>query len=171
MKRIDKQLLTSLSIQAVSAPRLRAHHNLHPRLDDNVQRLCVAMEPGTYVRPHRHMEPETWEILLVLSGAVALLVFDDIGRVLERIELAAGGEVSAVEIPAGTWHAVASMETGTVVFEVKQGPYIPIAEANYATWSPAEGTGAARLEAWYHAAKAGDIAPKLQGVGLGLQTR
>jgi cupin fold WbuC family metalloprotein len=160
MKRIDRQLLTSLSTQAAASPRKRAHHNLHPRLDDNVQRLYIAMEPGTYVRPHRHMEPETWEILLVLSGAVALLVFDDSGRVLERIELAAGGEVSAVEIPANTWHAVASMETGTVVFEVKQGPYAPITEANYAPWSPPDGVWAERLEGWYHRAQAGESTPK-----------
>ncbi|PJB05525.1 MAG: cupin fold metalloprotein, WbuC family, partial [Hydrogenophilales bacterium CG_4_9_14_3_um_filter_59_35] len=100
MKRIDKILLTTLSTQAAASPRKRAHHNLHPQLDDKVQRLCIAMEPGTYVRPHRHNQPETWEILLILSGAVALLIFDDSGRVLERIELAAGGEVTAVEIPA-----------------------------------------------------------------------
>lgn len=161
MKRIDRPLLAALSAQAAASPRKRANHNLHPRLDDNVQRLCIAMEPGTYVRPHRHMAPETWEILLVLSGAVALLAFDDDGRVLERTELAAGGAVSAMEIPASAWHAVASLEAGTVVFEVKQGPYAPIAEANYAPWSPAGGAQAERLEAWYHVANAGDVAPRL----------
>lgn len=158
MKRIDQTLLATLSAQAATSPRKRAHHNLHPQLDDKVQRLCIAMEPGTYVRPHRHMQPETWEILLILSGAVALLIFDDSGRVLERIELAAGGEVTAVEIPANTWHAVASLKTGTVVFEVKQGPYAPITEGNYAPWSPAEGTAAQRLEAWYHTATEGGSA-------------
>ncbi|MHB1589940.1 MAG: WbuC family cupin fold metalloprotein [Sulfuricella sp.] len=160
MKQIDHQLLTTLSTQAAASPRKRAHHNLHPQLDDPVQRLCIAMEPGTYVRPHRHAEPATWEILLILSGAVALLIFDDNGRVLERTELAAGGEVTAVEIPADTWHAVASLKTGTVVFEVKQGPYAPITEANYAPWSPTEGVQAKSLEGWYHHAQAGDIVPK-----------
>ncbi|GAO35235.1 protein WbuC [Sulfuricella sp. T08] len=160
MKRIDQTLLATLSAQAAASPRKRAHHNLHPQLDDKVQRLCIAMEPGTYVRPHRHMQPETWEILLILSGAVALLIFDDSGKVLKRIELAAGGEVTAVEIPANTWHAVASLKTGTVVFEVKHGPYATITEANYAPWSPADGVQAASLESWYHRAKAGDTAPK-----------
>lgn len=160
MKRIDQTLLATLSAQAAASPRLRAHHNLHPQLDDKVQRLCIAMEPGTYVRPHRHMQPETWEILLILSGAVALLIFDKSGRVLERIDLAAGGEVTAVEIPANTWHAVASMKAGTVVFEVKQGPYAPITETNYAPWSPADGVQAESLEGWYHHARAGDTVPK-----------
>ena len=159
MKRIDQTLLTTLSTQAAASPRKRAHHNLHPQLDDPVQRLCIAMEPGTYVRPHRHMQPETWEILLILSGAVALLIFDDSGKVLERIELATGGDVTAVEIPANTWHAVASLKAGTVVFEVKQGPYAPITEVNYAPWSPADGEQAESLEGWYHQAQVGDAVP------------
>jgi len=161
MKRIDHPLLDTLTGQAITSPRMRAHHNLHPELDDPVQRLCIAMEPGTYVRPHRHSDPETWEILLVLRGAVALLMFDDKGQVQERIELTTGKEVAAVEIPANAWHAVASLTTGTVVFEVKQGPYVPIAEANYAPWSPADGEAAQRLETWYHHARAGDICPEL----------
>lgn len=160
MKRIDRTLLATLSTQAAASPRKRAHHNLHPQLDDPIQRLCIAMEPGTYVRPHRHMQPETWEILLILSGAVALLIFDDNGAVLERVELAAGGEVTAVEIPANTWHAVVSLQAGTVVFEVKQGPYAPINEINYATWSPADGAQAESLEGWYRHAQAGDTVPK-----------
>ena len=160
MKRIDQTLLTTLSTQAATSPRKRAHHNLHPQLDDPVQRLCIAMEPGTYVRPHRHMQPETWEILLILSGAVALLIFDDSGRVLERIELTAGGEVTVVEIPANTWHAVASLKAGTVVFEVKQGPYAPISEVNYAPWSPTEGAQTEVLEGWYHRAQVGDSVPR-----------
>ncbi|MBU1691312.1 MAG: WbuC family cupin fold metalloprotein [Gammaproteobacteria bacterium] len=159
MKRIDQTLLTTLSSQAAASPRKRAHYNLHPQLDDPVQRLCIAMEPGTYVRPHRHMQPETWEILLILSGAVALLTFDDSGRVMKRIELAAGGEVTAVEIPANTWHAVVSLKAGTVVFEVKQGPYTTITEANYAPWAPAEGVQTESLEGWYHRAQAGDVVP------------
>lgn len=160
MKRIDRTLLATLSAQAAVSPRKRAHYNLHPQLGDPIQRLCIAMEPGTYVRPHRHMQPETWEILLILSGAVALLIFDDNGRVLERVELAAGGEVTAVEIPANTWHAVVSLQAGTVVFEVKQGPYAPINENNYAPWSPAGGAQAESLEGWYRHARAGDAVPK-----------
>ena len=160
MKQIDKNLLTALSTQASASPRKRAHHNIHPQLDDPVQRLCIAMEPCTYVRPHRHMQPETWEILLILTGSVALLIFDDNGKVLERIKLVAGGDVTAVEIPSNTWHAVASLQTGTVVFEVKQGPYAPITENNYARWSPVDGVPAESLETWYHHAQAGDVAPK-----------
>ena len=66
MKQIDAALLNSLSAKAKESPRKRAHFNLHPELNDPVQRLCIAMEPNTYVRPHRHSDPESWELLMIL---------------------------------------------------------------------------------------------------------
>ena len=158
MKQIDSALLDSLTKQAKEAPRHRAHYNLHQELNDPVQRLCIAMEPETYVRPHRHSDPETWEVLMILRGSLALLVFDDQGKVLERTILTAGGEVTAVEFKQNTWHAPVSLESGTIVFEVKQGPYRPIAEANSASWAPAEGKPeAAHFLDWYRNARAGDV--------------
>ncbi len=160
MKLIDSALLDSLVTKAEAAPRKRAHHNLHPELNDPVQRLCIAMEPGTYVRPHRHSDPETWEVLVILRGSLALNIFDEKGRVLERTVLKAGGPVTAVEFPLNTWHAPASLEPGTVVFEVKQGPYRPIAEKHLASWAPREGgKDAERFLEWGRSAKVGDLPP------------
>jgi cupin fold WbuC family metalloprotein len=160
MKLITKQVFDGLSVEAVNSPRKRAHHNLHATLTDPVQRLCVAIEPGTYIRPHRHADPLTWEVFLMLRGSAVFLAFDDTGRVQERIVLMAGGPVNAIEIPAGTWHSIASLETGSVFFEVKQGPYIAPVSANSAAWAPAEGDGeCARFEAWYRAAQIGAIPP------------
>ncbi len=160
MKLIDSALLDSLVTKAEAAPRKRAHHNLHPELNDPVQRLCIAMEPGTYVRPHRHSDPETWEVLVILRGSLALNIFDEKGRVLERTVLKAGGPVTAVEFPLNTWHAPASLEPGTVVFEVKQGPYRPIAEKHLAAWAPQEGEkDAERFLEWFRSAKVGDLPP------------
>ena len=79
-KHIDNALLDSLVAKAKESPRKRAHHNLHPELSDPVQRLCIAMEPETYVRPHRHSDPETWEVLMILRGSLALNIFDEKGR-------------------------------------------------------------------------------------------
>jgi cupin fold WbuC family metalloprotein len=161
MKYIDSTLLDSLTNQAMESPRHRAHYTLHPELNDPVQRLCIAMEPGTYVRPHRHSDPETWEVLMILRGSLALLVFDDQGKVLERTVLAAEGPITLVEFPRNTWHAPVSLESGTIVFEIKQGPYRPIAEANSASWAPAEGKPeAAFFLDWYRSARVGD-APRL----------
>jgi len=157
MKQITKQVLDSLMEKAIASPRKRAHHNLHDELADPVQRLCVAIEPGTYIRPHRHADPLTWEVFLMLRGSAVFLSFDDAGRVTERTVLAAAGPVQAIEIPAGTWHSVASLEPGTVFFEVKQGPYKAPVAGNSAAWAPAEGdAGCASIEAWYRKAVVGE---------------
>lgn len=162
MKTIDSTLLDTLAKQAKESPRLRANFNLHTELNDPVQRLCIAMEPDTYVRPHRHSDPETWEVLMILRGSLALAIFDDHGIVLERTVLDARGPIFAVEFQQNTWHAPVSLEPGTVVFEIKQGPYRPIAEINSASWAPAEGKpGAEQFLAWYKTAKTGDLPPKV----------
>jgi cupin fold WbuC family metalloprotein len=162
MKQIDNTVLDALVAQAKAAPRKRAHFNLHPELNDPVQRLCIAMEPDTYVRPHRHSDPETWEVLMILRGSLALTIFDDKGKVLERTVLKTGGPVTVLEFPMNAWHAPVSLEPGTVVFEVKRGPYKPISEVNLAEWAPSEGKPeASRFLDWYRIAKIGDLPPKI----------
>ena len=107
LKTVTLDLLAALSDKAAASPRRRANHNLHPELDDPVQRFLNAVEPGTYVRPHRHIDPvPKWEVFVALAGRIAILVFDDAGRVTERVEVSAAGPVRAVEIPAGAWHAL-----------------------------------------------------------------
>lgn len=139
MKHLARKDLSALSVQAAAAPRLRAHHNFHAQLDAEVQRLAIAMEPGTYVRPHRHAR--TWEVLCPLSGAFDLVIFDEEGIVQSRHRLGEEG-CAVIEMPAGTWHAVLSLAAGSVIFEVKQGPYLPLTEVDLAPWSPAEGDAA-----------------------------
>jgi len=150
LKKLTAGNLTTLSQQARQSPRLRANSNLHQELTDPVQRLAIAMEPGTLILPHRH--PHTWEILTALRGRFTVLVFDDGGRVIERVAL--GEDTGVVEIPAGGWHAVLSRDEGAVIFEVKHGPYAPIADADVAVWS--KGRAAADLIAWYAEAQPGD---------------
>jgi len=162
MKQVDSALLDSLTKRAGESPRHRAHFNLHPELTDPVQRLCIAIEPGSYVRPHRHSDPETWEVLTALRGSLAILLFDENGKVLERLVIANGGMVAAAELPRNTWHTLVSLEPGTIFFEVKQGPYKPIAETNSASWAPAEGDpGAALFLSWFRNAGVGDLPPVL----------
>lgn len=135
LKTLGTESLEALSCAARQAPRLRMNRNFHPGLEDPVQRLAIAMEQGTYVRPHRH--PTTWEVLIPLQGEFEVVVFED-GIVTQRIVLGAAGE-RVLELPAGTWHSVISRQTGSVVFEVKQGPYMPTPAADFADWAPAEG--------------------------------
>ena len=99
---------------------------------------------------------------MILRGSLALNIFDDDGKVLERTVISARGPVTALEFQQNTWHAPVSLESGTVVFEIKQGPYRPIAENNLASWASSEGQpGAARLLDWYRQAKIGDMPPQI----------
>ena len=150
MKKLTFAALTALGQQAQQSPRLRANSNLHGELTDPIQRRAIAMEPDTLILPHRH--PHTWEVLTALRGRFTVLVFDDAGKVTERAEL--GVDTSVVEIPAGGWHAVLSRDAGAVIFEVKHGPYAPIAEADIAAWG--KGRSSAELNAWYTVAKVGE---------------
>ncbi|MBZ0093253.1 MAG: WbuC family cupin fold metalloprotein [Sulfuricellaceae bacterium] len=149
-------MLADLSRQAQQSPRRRANHNLHAELSDPIQRLAIAMEPDTFVRPHRH--PHTWELLFPLRGRFLVLHFDESGTVIERTRL--GEDCSLLENPAGAWHAVLSLDAGGVIFEVKHGPYTPVTEADFAPWSPSEGAEAAQAMAWYADARIGDRFPK-----------
>jgi cupin fold WbuC family metalloprotein len=153
LKQLTDSMLDALTVEAQQSPRRRANHNLHEHLSDPVQRLAIAMEPDTYVRPHRH--PHTWEMLFPLRGRFVVLHFDEAGTVVGRAVL--GEDCQVIENPAGQWHAVLSLDSGGIIFEVKQGPYAPVAESDYAPWSPAgDSTAAGELNAWYAAARVGD---------------
>jgi cupin fold WbuC family metalloprotein len=157
MKSITTGLLDSLSARAAASPRRRMNHNLHDQLTDPVQRLLNAIEPGTYIRPHRHSEPPTWEVFVIVRGSAVFLTFDDEGVVQERRKLAAGGPDIGIEITADTWHTIVPLEPGSVFLEVKQGPYVPPQPRNAASWAPAEGDPLApRFEAWFRTAVTGD---------------
>ena len=154
MKQITDATLDALAGEAQASPRQRANLNLHEQLEDPIQRLAIAMEPGTYVRPHRH--PHTFELLYPLRGRFLVLHFDEAGTVTARSLL--GEDSRVLENPAGQWHAVLSLDAGGVIFEVKHGPYQPLPEADLAPWSPAADSplAAAMLE-WYERARVGDV--------------
>lgn len=158
MKRVTAAELATIRAAASQSPRRRQNSNLHPALDDPVQRLLNAFEPGSYVRPHRHTEPGKWELFIRLAGSAAVLTFDGQGTVQERIEL--GPALPIAEIPPGTWHTLAALESGTVLFEVKPGPYTPLRPEGFAPWAPADGTAeAGALELWFRQAQTGDRWP------------
>lgn len=137
MKIIDEQLLNETSEQAKDSLRLRMNYNFHEKLDDPVNRLLNAMEPGTYLRPHRHLNPDKDEIFLLLRGRVVLFQFDDFGHISDHLVLDPKLGVYGAEVKAGIWHALIVLESNTVVYEVKQGPFSPLSQENFASWSPA----------------------------------
>jgi cupin fold WbuC family metalloprotein len=154
---IDSTLLDALSAEAAGLPRRRKNLNLHASLEDPIQRLCNAVEPGSYVRPHRHA-PDRWELFTALRGLIRVLTFADDGRVLNVLLLGPGCDAVLAEIPGGTWHSLVSLQPGSVFFEVKPGPYSPVGDKGFAAWAPGEGEGrAADLEAWMRTAEAGEV--------------
>ncbi len=161
LKIISDKQLHRLSAEAAACSRLRKNLNLHPILEDPVQRLFNALEPGTYVRPHRHPRPDGWELMLCARGAFSILVFDEQGTVLDRVDLSAAGGPAAVEIPGQTWHAVVALAPETIMFEVKPGPYSALTDKDFASWAPLEGDPAAEtFVTWYENARSGDKAPR-----------
>ena len=148
--------LQALSAQALASPRQRAHLNIHAELDDPVQRLFIASQPNTYMRPHKHPQGNKDELFLVLQGQMDLLIFDDNGQVLQRTPLHADG-ARAAETPPNTIHGYVCMQADSVALEVKQGPYIPGAPEDFAHWAPEEGSeGAAAFVEWMRQARPGD---------------
>ena len=160
MKTVALGALDDLVRRAAGSARGRLNHNLHPTLDDPVQRFFNCFEPGSYVRPHRHTDPPRWEAFVALRGRAVVLEFDDRGRVAGRCEISPDGPAVAAEIAGDSWHTVAALRSGTVLFELKPGPYSPIADKDFAPWAPAEGDPVqARWAAWIAAAAPGDRPP------------
>ncbi|MDR2120746.1 MAG: WbuC family cupin fold metalloprotein [Tannerella sp.] len=133
---INNQLLDATTEKAKQSPRLRMNCNFHKTPDAPINRLLNAMEPETYLRPHRHCNPDKDEIFLLLRGRVAILIFDDAGNVTEQVVLDPRQGCYGGEIPAGVWHGLLVLESGSVIYEVKQGPFAPLSPDNMAPWAP-----------------------------------
>jgi len=144
MIKISETTLTDLTQEAFASKRLRKNRNYHPTYEDPVNRMLNAFEPNTYVCPHRHKDPDKEEVFIILRGKLLIIEYDDEGKVLDTCILDPGSGNYAVEIPAGVWHSAISLESGTVVYEIKNGPYEPLSDKNFAAWAPAEGDSSAK---------------------------
>jgi len=140
MKIIDRNKLDRLSNEAAAAKRRRQNLNLHDDYADPCQRLFNAMEPGTYVRPHRHLDPSRPECFMAIRGRMALVVFTDDGEVDRIVPFGDGFETVAIDLPPAMWHSLVSLEAGSIFFETKPGPYVRLSDKDFAPWSPAEGS-------------------------------
>ena len=147
MKIFDAQYLDGLTALAKVSPRRRQHRNVHQSYQEASQRLFNAIEPGSYIRPHRHASDPREELLIAVRGVMAMVTFDDQGAVTNVLrfgsekhgdEMAAGAEVSS-----STWHTVIALEPGCVLLEVKAGPFDPNQPKDLAPWAPEEGTSTA----------------------------
>ena len=139
MKIINQHRLDQLSREATESERRRKNLNMHDNYADPCQRLFNAMEPGSYIRPHRHSNPSKPECFMAVRGRMALVVFNDEGEVERAVAFGSGADIVAIELPPGLWHTLVAFEPGSVFFETKPGPYVPLSAEDFAPWSPAEG--------------------------------
>lgn len=122
--KITQQIMDELTEKAKASPRLRMNMDLRNSADDQSQRMLNAIEPGSVVPIHRHQK--TSETVVCLRGRLVWEYYDDLERICtERIELTPYGQTVALNVPAGQWHTVKAMESGSVILEVKDGPYEP----------------------------------------------
>jgi cupin fold WbuC family metalloprotein len=142
------EYLDSLTEQASASARLRQHRNVHADYADPVQRLFNAIEADSYIRPHRHGIAPRAEMMIAVRGQMALIVFSDDGEVVQTVrfgvERAHRPVPVGVEIPPGKWHTVLALQPGSVLLEVKAGPFEPAQPKEFAGWAPEEGSAAAK---------------------------
>ena len=122
MKIIDSNLLNEVSAQAKASPRLRMNFNFHQSLEDKCHRMLNAVEPGTDIPIHKH--PDKDESFVILRGKVRSTSYNDNGSIIESVVLCAEDGVYGVDIPKNVWHKLEAIES-SVIFECKQGPYVP----------------------------------------------
>ena len=123
---ITQALLDSLTEQAKINPRLRMNMDLRNSAEDKSQRMLNAIEPGSSVPIHRH--PHSSETVVCLRGCLREIFYNDNGDVMEIVDLAPNSDCMALNIPAGQWHTVQAIESGTVILEMKNGRYEPLSD-------------------------------------------
>ncbi|MEI6205163.1 MAG: WbuC family cupin fold metalloprotein [Desulfuromonadales bacterium] len=144
MKVVTREMLGQITAEAIQSPRLRKNCNFHPSDESRCHRLLNAVEPASYIRPHRHLDPEKDEAFILMSGKLGIILFDENGTVIETVLLSQANGNLAVDITHGVYHTALSLETGTLFYETKAGPYFPLTENEKASWAPEDSDPAAQ---------------------------
>lgn len=152
IKRLTEELLNTIVEQARHSPRQRQNYDFHEPAE-KVQRFLNVLQPGTYVRPHRHQRPSQvngFEFFLVIQGEIGIIIFDESAQILQTERISANGATRAIELPEGVYHTLVVLVPDTVMLELKEGPYNPTTDKEFLDGFPAEGTPAAEqmVEQW-----------------------
>lgn len=138
MIKINNKLIEQIARKAKTSPRKRINYNFHKDYNEGIQRILNAADTQTYVRPHKHEALDKTEIFIILKGRVLCVEFNDAGKVIDHLFLDAAKGNFGVEIKPGIWHSFISLKNGSCVYEIKEGPYDPKVDKQFAPWSPAE---------------------------------
>lgn len=146
IKLFSNSLLNDLSHESILSSRKRLNFNIHTDHADSCQRLFNAIGMDSYIRPHRHSLDPKQECLIAVSGLFGLFIFDDYGQILsinkfgsDLYRKAEKNCAAGVEIPPNAWHTVIALSNSAILFEVKAGPFNPLAAKEFAAWAPEEG--------------------------------
>ena len=123
---IDNEILDGLTAKAKENPRLRCNLDMRNSAEDQSQRMLNALEPGTVMPIHRHLASS--ETVIIIRGRIRWLFYDEQGRITESTELWSDGDVRMLNVEKGRWHSLECLESGSVLFEAKDGPYHPLEE-------------------------------------------
>ena len=123
---ITKEILDELTAKAKENPRLRCNLDMRNSVDDKSQRMLNALEPGTVMPIHRHLASS--ETVIIIRGRIRWLFYDEQGLITESTELWSDGDVRMLNVEKGRWHSLECLESGSVLFEAKDGPYHPLEE-------------------------------------------
>lgn len=138
VEKINKSRLLEVIKEAQNSERKRKNFNYHQSFEDPINRMLNAIEPGSYIQPHKHENPDKREVFFILKGKCVVVFFNDSGEINDHVILD-NNENYGVEIPPSVWHTIIALESGSVVYEIKDGPYFPMDDKNFASWAPNEG--------------------------------
>lgn len=152
IKCLTQEVLDEVAANSRRNPRGRQNYNFHD-LSEKVQRFVNVLQPGTYVRPHRHLRPDAvngFEFFAVIQGEVGIIILNENGQILHKERVSAAGPTRAIELAEGTVHTLVALAADTAILEFKEGPYDLGTDKDFLADFPAEGTAAARelVEIW-----------------------
>ncbi|MCB0824298.1 MAG: WbuC family cupin fold metalloprotein [Bacteroidales bacterium] len=139
MIKINASLIKDMMDEARKSQRGRINHNFHYGGEDPLQRMLNSMQPGTYLQPHKHQNPDKREVFMALTGKFVVIQFHDDGRIADHMILDPKNKNFAAEISARTYHTIICLEPDSIIYELKDGPYNPNDDKHFAAWAPKEG--------------------------------
>jgi len=156
-KILSDDLLHQLIPQARENPRRRINYNIHTGYEERVQRFLNVLEYESYVRPHQHNKINAWEGFVILKGKLCAHQFNEQGIIMHRTELCENGPVFGIELDSTRAHCITSLSDHAIVFEYKEGPYDPVDDKNFSTWSPdPHSDEASQFTLWLKKARLGE---------------
>lgn len=136
---LSTELVLRACDYARTSPRRRVIQPFHRSEDELLHRMLNAVQPDSYIRPHRHLAPPKAEAWILLRGSIGFFTFDDGGAIETCLHIGAGSERFGVDLVPGVYHTFVALEPDTVIYEVKTGPYRRSDDKDFAPWAPAEG--------------------------------